>query len=111
MYESCLPEGSGGVSEIHIAGLLIQVREPHSATVFRALAAWPALEVVAQDGGGRLVAVCECDSGEAILQIMASIRDLSGVLNVALVYQHAERAEAMDEEFGHENDAAGVHQA
>lgn len=88
-------------AEIHIAGLLVQCRPEREKTVAAALAAFPGVEVPLADGAGRLVAVSECVGGEATLALIERMRALPGVLNVALVYQHAESARAMEEELGH----------
>ena len=45
-----------------------------------------------------MVVTLEADSTPRTLDYMDAIRALPGVLNVALVYQHAEPVAAMDEE-------------
>lgn len=91
-------------AESHVAGVLVQVRLGLEADVAARLIALPHTEVSAA-GGGKLVAVCEGESSGEILDLIAQVRDLPGVLNVTLVYQHAENAAAMDEEIGHETDS------
>lgn len=95
--------------EIHIAGVYVQARPGRERAVASALAILPNTEVHAVGGAGRLVAVCECASADETLELIARMRDLPGVLNVALVYQHAESAAAMEEEIGHEDVPPRLH--
>lgn len=89
--------------EVHIAGLVVQARPGDAQAVAAALSRLPGTELRAAEGG-RLVVVCEGGSGGEILDLIARMRDLPGVLNVALAYQHAESAAAM-EEIVHEPDS------
>jgi len=93
--------------EVHIAGIVVQARPGCADAVAAGLSRLPDTEVRAA-AGGRLVVVCEGRSGDDILNLMARMRDLQGVLNVALAYQHAESAAAMEEEI-HEPDPPGFH--
>lgn len=95
--------------EVHVAGVYVQARPGREPVVAAALAALPNTEVHAVGAAGRMVAVCECASADETLELIARMRDLPGVLNVALVYQHAESAAAMEEEIGHENDSPRLH--
>lgn len=97
--------------EIHVAGLFVQAFPDRVDAVAGAIAELPGTAVMARDGAGKLVVVCECASGEEAVDLIGRIRELPGVLNVALVYQHAESAEAMEKEMGHEADPPGIHQA
>ena len=90
--------------EVHIAGVVVQTRLGHEDAVAAALSRLPGAELRAA-AGGRLVVVCEGGSGDEILDLIARMRDLPGVLNVALAYQHAESAAAMEEEIVHEPDS------
>lgn len=95
--------------EVHIAGLLVQVRPGDTPRAARAIARLPGTEVHAVAAAGKLVVVCECGSADQTLALIERIRDLPGVLNVALVYQHAEGAAAMDEEISDETDPPRIH--
>ncbi|MGE5489710.1 MAG: chaperone NapD [Actinomycetota bacterium] len=95
--------------EVHIAGLLVQTLPESRSKVKRALASLSQVEVHADHRNGKLVVVCECDSEDKLMTLIGRIRDLSGVLNVALVYQHMESAEAMDEVITNEADTPRVH--
>ena len=88
----------GAEREIHIAGVLVQAR---ATAVARLRAEIPLLcgATLAQwAGDGRLAVVLEHDSAQGVMSTLEALRDLPGVLNVALVYQHAEPSSALDEE-------------
>lgn len=83
--------------EIHIAGVLVHARAPALAAVCRAIADLPEAEVTQCSLTGRVVVVLEAASGHAVLQVIDSLRAIEGVVDVALVYQHAEPASALSE--------------
>src|SRR5690349_8054249 len=99
--------------EVHIAGILVQVLPEQRRRAAKELARLPRTEVHgdgAAKAGSKLVVVCECDSGDQLLALAGRIREIPGVLNVALVYQHVENAKAMEEEVDlDEVDTPGVH--
>lgn len=95
-------------AEVHIAGILVQARRADCASVAEAVRALPGLEVPSV-ADGRLVVVAECANAAEIVDRIDHIRALPGVLNVALVYQHAESLGAMEEEISDETDPPGVH--
>ncbi|AKJ28311.1 chaperone NapD [Caldimonas brevitalea] len=84
--------------EIHIAGSLVHARLAEVAQVCAAIATLPNADVVQASVDGRLVVVLEAGSARDIVAVLDEIRNLPGVLNVALVYQHAEPTAAMLEE-------------
>lgn len=96
-------------SEIHIAGVMIQTSPGHSAAVAAAVAALPGTEIHAISEAGKLVVICEAASGADVLDLIARMRELPGVADAALVYQHSESAAAIEEEIGHEGDPQGLH--
>ncbi|MBS1189760.1 MAG: putative NapD protein [Rhodocyclaceae bacterium] len=81
--------------EVHIAGLLVQTLPEQRPKVAKALSDWPRTEVRAGSPTGKLVVLWEGGSGDELTASIARIRQLPGVLNVALVYQHVENARAM----------------
>jgi periplasmic nitrate reductase NapD len=85
-------------AEIHIAGIIVHVTPAQVAEVRAQLAILPRCIVHAAEADGRLIVTLEAESAPRTLDAMDAIRALSGVLNVALVYQHAEPANSMDEE-------------
>lgn len=85
-------------AEIHIAGIIVHARRAQAAEVRAQLAILPRCIVHAAEEDGRMVVTLEAESAPRTLDAMDAIRALPGVLNVALVYQHAEPATSMDEE-------------
>lgn len=83
--------------EIHIAGIVVATTRAHTENIKNMLAILPGtvIHTVAEDG--RMVVTLETTSTVATLDSMDAIRALPGVINVALVYQHAEPAAAMEE--------------
>ena len=96
-------------SEVHVAGVLVQARPGRAGAVAATVSGLPNAEVRAIGEAGKLVVVCECASADETLALIARIRDLPGVADVALVYQHVESAAALDEEISDEDDAPRVH--
>lgn len=84
--------------EIHIAGVVIHAHPDETLAIRSRIALIPNAEVHAASDDGRLVITLEADSTKRTLDYMDAIRALPGVMNVSLVYQHAEPAAAMDEE-------------
>ena len=84
--------------EVHIAGVIVHAAAAEVAAVKRHLALLPKTQVHAAGADGRLVVTIETDSTQRTLDCLDAVRALPGVFNVALVYQHAEDAAAMDEE-------------
>ena len=84
--------------EIHIAGVVVYTQPPHFDSVSACIDAVPGADVCASDGKGKLVVTLETESTKRTLDIMDAIRALPGVLDVALVYQHAEPLAALDQE-------------
>ena len=84
--------------EIHISGIAIHTRPAYTKAVRSHLSLIPNAEVHAETEDGRLVITLETESTQQTLDYMDAIRSLQGVLNAVLVYQHAEPADAMDEE-------------
>lgn len=84
--------------EIHIAGVLVQARPASLAAVRDALPSIPGAELVADSAEGRLAVLLEGEGAAAVLSALDALRELPGVLNVALVYQHAEPRSVLQQE-------------
>lgn len=95
---NCQAQGSDCGSEIHVAGVLVHARPESLDYVSLTVSGLPNAEVTHQSDDGKLVAVLEARSARDILQQMETIRLCKGVLNVALVYQHAEAEAEMNKE-------------
>ena len=85
-------------AEVHIAGVLVHAHTGYVADIALAVSLLPQAEVTHQDEDGRIVAVLEAESTAAVMRQIDAIRSLKGVLNVALVYQHAEAEADMGKE-------------
>ena len=90
-------EGGADPSEIHIAGVLVQCRPLDLMRVSRAVDSLAAAEVFQSSAEGKLVVVIEAETSRAVVTVIDAIRALPGVIDVALVYQHAEPAVAMQQ--------------
>ena len=84
--------------DVHIAGVLVHARSADLAPVRAGIAAIHGAELFRSSPDGKLVVVLEAASESAMLETMDRIRALPGVVNLALVYQHAEPAASLDEE-------------
>ena len=84
--------------EIHIAGVVVYVQPGQLGSVKSSIQLIPGAEVPADNGEGKLVVTLETESTKRTLDIMDAIRALPGVLDVALVYQHAESITALAQE-------------
>ncbi len=82
-------------TEVHIASFVVQHRDEAAP----ALATWIAdsddMEL-ARSEGTRSIVLCECADQYALLDRIEALRAVPGVLNVLLVYHHAEPGEALD---------------
>jgi nitrate reductase NapD len=84
--------------EVHIAGVLVQTRPERLAEVLVAITQMPAAEVQQTSPDGRLVVVVEAPGARHVVRLLDEMRQLTGVLDVALVYQHAEPEASLQEE-------------
>jgi nitrate reductase NapD len=83
--------------EIHIAGIVVSVWPELQQSVRSCLEQAPGIEVHAE-AAGKLVATLEIAGTKRAAEVMDAIRELPGVVDVALVYQHAEPASALEQE-------------
>lgn len=84
--------------EVHIAGIIIHVAPAMVPAIRAQVSLLPRALVHAEGEDGRMVVTLETDSTKKTLDYMDALRALPGVSSLALVYQHAESPEAMDEE-------------
>jgi nitrate reductase NapD len=87
-----------GADEVHIAGVLVHCRPLMLLPASRVIGGVAGVEVAHADPGGKLVVVVEAPSSRAVLDAVDAIRRVPGVVDAALVYQHAEPAASMQEE-------------
>lgn len=82
-------------AEVHITSFIVQ----HRAEAAEALAAHVATThdmELAVPGDVRSVVLCEGESQYQIIERIDELKTIPGVLNVTLVYHHAEPREALD---------------
>lgn len=85
------------MAEHHIASCVARVRPEALEAVLGPIEAVIGSPVSARDAIGKLVIVLEGASTGALLDQMEEIRKIPGVLNVEMVYQHAEEESVMKE--------------
>jgi nitrate reductase NapD len=95
---SSVSKGTVMPDEVHISGMIVHADPARLADIRARIAQVPKARVHADPGDGRLVITLETGSTKRTLDYMDALRALPGVINVALVYQHAEPATDMDEE-------------
>lgn len=83
-------------TELHIASFVVQHRREAAAALTAAMAVHSDLEL-ARSSEFRSIVLCESDDRHALIDRMETLRAVPGVLNVALVYHHAEPRAALDE--------------
>ncbi len=95
MSEAAMPD------DIHIASLVVHVLPQALSRVEQALASVADAQVHGSHPDGKLVVTLEGPSGSAIMDQVAQIQQIAGVLNVSLVYQHAEPRHFLNQEVVH----------
>ena len=85
------------MAELHISSCIARVRVDALDAVIPAIEAIIGCAVSASDGAGRVVLVMEGPHTGALLDQMDEIRNVTGVMNVEMVYQHAEDETVMKE--------------
>lgn len=83
-------------TEVHIAGVLLHVLPTLRSQVASSVKAIPSAEIRGMDAT-HLVLVLEARNAGEVMDLIDSLRNMPGVLNVSLVYQHVESAAAMEE--------------
>ena len=83
------------VVELHIASFVVQHR-PDAAQALAAKIRESGDMELAREGEFRSIVLCECENQYAILDRIDELRAIPGVLNVLLVYHHAEPREALE---------------
>lgn len=73
-----------------IGGFVIQIDTAVRPEVLAPLGKMPEVELHGEDGKGNLVAVLDCVSSQRMEKLVEEIAAVAGVLNVGLVYIHAE---------------------
>ena len=84
--------------EVHIAGIVVHALPEQLDAVIACIRSVPSATVHGSSPNGKIVVTLETEHSRRTLDYMDAIRALPGVANVALVYQHAESADALEQE-------------
>lgn len=87
--------------ELHITSLVVHAMPSHCTAVDALINALPGAQIHGADANGKRVVTLEAPTSAAILDKVSAIRQAPGVLNVAMVYQHAESLESLNTEIPH----------
>ena len=85
------------MAELHIASCVVRVRPEALEAAIALIEAVIGSAISARDPIGKVVIVMEGASTGALLDQMDQIRKIPGVLNLEMVYQHAEEESVMKE--------------
>lgn len=83
-------------AEVHIASFVIQHRDSAAGALAAMIDRHADLDL-ALAGDTRSVVICESADRHAVMERVDQLQALPGVLNVLLVYHHAEPAHALDQ--------------
>lgn len=86
----------GSAPLVHTASFVVRAFAARMPAVLAHVRARPHLEVVAAEGP-RLVLLAEVPSERHLMDALAELEAIPGVLNAALVYHHAETAAQLQE--------------
>lgn len=84
--------------EVHIAGIVVFAQPDRAGALIANIRAIPSATIHASSADGKIVVTLETDSTKQTLDTMDAMRALPGVLDVALVYQHAEPLADLEQE-------------
>lgn len=90
------------VEEMHIASLVVHVIPDALCRIERALALYDDMQVHGHHPDGKLVVTLEGATAGDIMDQVSQIRQIEGVLNVSLVYQHTEPRQLLNEGVTHD---------
>ncbi|MGO4703095.1 chaperone NapD [Dyella sp. 2RAB6] len=85
-----------GNDELHISSLLVQHRPQAMPALEAYVDTQPALEITAR-GEHRCVLLCETGHQREVLDLIDAMLALPGVVNVSLIYHHAEPRDELEQ--------------
>ena len=88
--------------EIHISSLVVHVVPDRLAEVENQLLDIGDLQVHGTHPSGKLVVTLEAPGAGEILDHIAQIQQIPGVINASLVYQHADSRQSFDQGASHD---------
>ncbi|WP_233861665.1 chaperone NapD [Paraburkholderia adhaesiva] len=96
-------------AEIHIVGVVVYASSAHLKNVAGTIGRMAGVEIHAVSEQGKLVVTIEGHGSDEVANTLQAIHGLPGVYSAALVYQHHEDAESLNEELVDEADPPGVY--
>ncbi|WP_457331997.1 chaperone NapD [Rhizobacter sp. P5_C2] len=100
---------SSGPAELHIASLVVHSSPSRAPALAVTLAELPGAVIHAVTDRGKLVITLEASSAGDMIGLVQTIQRTDGVLSAALVYQHADTLESMNEELPDADRPQGLH--
>jgi nitrate reductase NapD len=97
--------------ELHIASLVVYSTPRRAPALAGVLSALPGAIVHAVGDNGKLVVTLEADGAVPMVALVQQIQRTDGVLSAALVYQHADTLDSMNEEIPDADRPQGLHPA
>ncbi len=85
------------IQPFNICGVLVHARPEHSASVSRALEAYPGVEVHQRTDDGRLVVSIEDTQDRFAGEMLAEVHKIDGVLSASLVYHYMDTETPLEE--------------
>lgn len=87
--------------EVHIAGILVHARPELIERVQENIQSLDGADVLTATQSGKIVVTLESETSAGIIEALAAIGDVYGVLSTALVYEHHEASDIrLDPDFG-----------
>lgn len=95
---------------MHIAGIVVHANPQRLQNIREAIAALArVVEVHGASAQGKIVLTVEASTAAEILRWIDAIHQIEGVFSAAIVYQHSEDLDSMNEEISYESHAQGIH--
>lgn len=95
-------------NELHISSLVVHGKTAYQSKITTAIHQLPGAEIHAVSEQGKFIVTLETASEAKILDCIAHINRIDGVLSTVLVYHHCEGLDALEEEINHEDDSPRV---
>lgn len=87
--------------DVHIAGVLVHARPELSERVQENIQLLEGAEVLTASQSGKIVVTLESETSAGIVEAVAAIGDVYGVVSAALVYEHHEESDIrLERDFG-----------
>lgn len=84
-------------TDLHIASCVARIRPEAMDAAISKIEAVIGCPISARGSNGKVIVLIEDNSTSALLDQMEKIRVIAGVLNIEMVYQHAEEKSIMEE--------------